>query len=150
MGKKYEKPTAEVLEGVSEGIYTASGSTEDSECWTVKAPSVQDWNGSHHVFEVQCAHSTSVEHISSGTTVTLIFNQPIIDACSEFPCVFNGSKVTITRDLHANAYKSGDNMTYKVWAKGIDEATTKGLMVVSATIRCSKTVNVQGRGGDGN
>ena len=149
--KKYERPDAIVIDEVSEGVYAASGGSEEGDCWTIKAPSCQDWNGSHHVFEVQCVHSTSVEHISKATTVKLTFNHPLVDAYSEFEgTTFSGSKVTIVRELHANAYKSGDRMTYKVWAKAADEATTKALSVVDATITCTKSVNVQGKGGDGN
>ncbi len=145
--KSYEKPIVVVNDGLSEGVYAASGT---GDCWTVVAPSVQDWNGSHHVFEIQCVHSDAVEHISSASTVVLTFNNDLTDAYSEFECTFSGNTATIKRELHANAYKSGDTMTYKVWAKAADEATTKALAVTDATISCTKTVNVQGNGGDGN
>ena len=110
---------------------------------------MQDWNGSEHVFEIQCTHSTDVEHISSATTVTLTFSNDLTNAHSEFPCTFSGNTVTINRELHANAYKSGDTMTYKVWVTTGDEATTKAITCTGATIECTKTVNVQGNGGDG-
>ena len=147
--KSYEKPIAVVNDEVSEGVYAASGAS-DADCWTVDPVSVQDWNGSHHVFEIRCVHSTAVELISSASTVTLTFSSALEDAYSEFPCTFSGSTATITRELHANAYKSGDTMTYKVWVKASDEATTKGITCIGATISCTKTVNVQGNGGDGN
>lgn len=143
--KSYEKPIAVVNDEISEGVYAASGDGETStDCWTVEGVSVQDWNGSHHVFEIRCAHSTAVEHISSNTEVVLTFSEPVTDAYSEFPCTFTGNTVTVNRELHANAYKSGDNMTYKVWVKAADEATTKGLSCTGATITCTHTVNVQG------
>lgn len=145
--KGYEKPVAIVNDEISEGIYADSGSAD---CWTVEAPSVQDWNGSHHVFQVHIVHSNSVEHISSASTVTLTFSNTLTDAYSEFESSFSGNTVTITRTLHANAYKSGDDATYKVWVKAADEASTKALTVTGATISCTKTVNVQGKGGDGN
>ena len=149
--KGYQKPIALVNDEISEGIYTASGAGEESaDCWTVNPVSVQDWNGSHHVFEIRCVHSNKVEHISSASTVTLTFSQPLTDAYSEFSTTFSGSMVTVVRELHANAYKSGDTMTYKVWVKGPDEATTKAITCIGATISCTKTVNVQGKGGDGN
>lgn len=144
--KGYEKPIAVINDELNEGVYAASG----ADCWTVNARSVQDWNGSHHVFEVSCQHSTAVEHISSATTVTLTFSNTLTDAYSEFSSSFSGNSVTVTRELHANAYKSGDNVTYKVWVKAADEASTKALAVTGATISCTKTVNVQGKGGDGN
>jgi len=145
---KYEKPVVHVNEELAEGVYAASGSVGD--CWTVDPVSVQDWNGSHHVFEIRCVHSNAVEHISSASTVELVFNNPIKDAYSEFSCSFSGNTVTVTRELLANAYKSGDTMTYKVWVQGSDEATTKSMACTHATISCTKTVNVQGNGGDGN
>ncbi len=148
--KGYEKPIVMVNDGLSEGVYAASGAAEAADCWTVNPVSVQDWNGSHHVFEIRCVHSTAVEHISSASTVTLTFDQPVTDAYSEFSCTASGNTVTVIRELHANAYKSGDTMTYKVWVKAADEATTKAIACTGATISCTKTVNVQGNGGDGN
>ncbi|MEY8332548.1 hypothetical protein AALB53_05485 [Lachnospiraceae bacterium 47-T17] len=147
--KNYEKPIALVNSGLAEGVFMASGAG-NAECWTVSAKSVQDWNGSHNVFEVRCVHSNAVEHISSASTVNLTFSSPITDAYSEFPCVFSGNTVTVTRTLLADAYNSGDTVTYKVWAKAADEATTKSLHVDGATISCTKSVNVQGGGADGN
>lgn len=148
--KRYERPDAIMIQEVSEGVYAASGDGGSADCWTVSAKSVQNWNGSHHIFEVRCKHSSSVEHISSASTVKLTFSAPLTDAYSEFSSTFSGNSVTIVRELHANAYKSGDTMTYKVWVKAADEGTTKGLSCQSATISCKKSVNVQGKGGDGN
>lgn len=134
---KYERLSFIINDELSEGIYAVSESVDDADCWSVNLILVQDWNGSHHVFEVHCAHSNTVEHISFATTVTLTFDRSVIDAYSEFPCIFSGNTVTITRELHANAYKSGDAMTYKVWVQGVDEAATKGMVCVGAGIeRC--------------
>ena len=144
---KYERPII-IDDEISEGVYAASG--YNAECWTVDPYSVQDWNGSHHVFEIHCVHSNAVEHISSASTVTLIFNNELVDAYSEFSCSFSGNTVTVVRELLADAYKSGDDVTYKVWVQGSDEAATKGMACIGATISCTKTVNVQGNGGDGN
>lgn len=167
--KTYERPIVLVNEELAEGVYAASGvepenppleessnsnvptpePTPDTEvttdCWTVDAVSVQDSNGSHHVFEVRCVHSTAVEHISTNTTVTLTFSSPLTDAYSEFTSSFSGSTVTINRTLHANAYQSGDTMSYKVWVQGSDEATTKSIACTGKTISCQHAVNVQGK-----
>ena len=145
--KGYEKPMVLVNAGLSEGIYAASGAGGEvtTDCWTVDAQSVQDWNGSHNVFEVACKHSTSVEHISSQTDVTLVFSDTLTDAYSEFPCTFSGNTVTITRTLHANAYQSGDSVTYKVWVKAADETKTKAIYCTTAGISCTHQVNVQGK-----
>ena len=145
--KKYEKPIVMINEGMSEGVFAASG---EAECWTIECVSVQDWNGSHHVFEVRCSHSADVQHISSATEVVLTFSSPIVNAYSEFPSSFSGNTVTVKRELLADAYKSGDRVTYKVWVKAADESTTKGIACSGATIKCTKTVNVQGNGADGN
>lgn len=142
---KYERPNIYLVDDCFEGVYAASGA-EGTDCWTVVPVSVQEWNGSHHVFEIHCQHSNTVEHISAATTVTLTFDQPVADAYSEFPCTYSGNTVTIIRELHANAYQSGDHMTYKVWIKGADEIATKGIACVGAAIVCTKTVNVQGIG----
>lgn len=138
----YERPVVMVNDGLAEGVFAASG---EPECWTIDVVSVQDWNGSHHVYEVRCTHSDTVEHISSATTVTVTFNQPLTDAYSEFDCTYSGSTATVTRTLLGDSYKSGDNMTYKIWAKAADEATTKSLAVVGATISCTHQTNVQGK-----
>lgn len=140
--KVYEKPIVLVSEGAAEGVFAASG---EPECWTIDVVSAQNWSGSHHVFEVHCVHSDTVEHISSATTVTVTFNQPLTDAYSEFDCTFSGSTVTVTRTLLADAYQSGDTMTYKIWAKAADEATTNNLAVVGSTISCTHQTNVQGK-----
>lgn len=142
--KNYTKPVLVVNEGICEGVFAASGISA-SDCWTVTATSVQDWNGSHHVFEVQCRHSSDVEHISSESTVQLTFSAPLTDAYSEYPATFSGNTVTITRTLLADAYKSGDLMTYKVWVKASDEATTKAITCTGAIIQCTPSTNVQGK-----
>ena len=140
--KNYMKPVSLVNEELNEGIYAASGSTD---CWTIDAQSVQDWNGSHNVFQVSCVHSKAVEHISSETKVTLTFTNTVVDAYSEFPCTFSGNTVTVTRTLLADAYKSGDNVTFKVWVKCADEATTKAVAISNKSIHCTHAVNVQGK-----
>lgn len=145
--KEYVSPIILANEELAEGVYAASG---DADCWTVDAYSVQDFDGAYHVFEVHCVHSDTVEHISSATTVVLTFNYPVTNARSEFDASVSGNTVTVVRTLLADSYKSGDNMTYKVWAQAADEATTKALSVSGATITCTKAVNVQGLGGEGN
>lgn len=142
--KAYVKPIVLEAEELSEGIYTASGEDVTTDCWTIEAVSVQDWSGSHHVFEIRCKHSTDVVHISSNTEVKLTFSDNLTDAYSEFPATFSGNTVTVNRTLHANAYKSGDTMTYKVWVKAADEATTKAITCTYAGISCTHQVNVQG------
>ena len=125
--------------GVAEGVFAASG---DATCWTVSGRSVQDWNGSHNVFEMKLIHSKAVTHFSEASTAEYTFSAPIVDAYSEsnFEVSFSGNVVTVTRRLHANGEYSGDNVTYKVWVKAADEATTKSLSLTGATVlECEKT-----------
>lgn len=147
----YEKPVVLANEDVAEGVYAASGAGS-ADCWTVSPYSVQDWNGSHHVFEVRIVHSDAVQHISTASATTLTFSSPLTDAYTEsnFSCSFSGSTATVVRTSHANAYQSGDNATFKVWVKAADEATTKAITCTGSSISCTKTVNVQGNGADGN
>lgn len=148
--KSYEKPIAVVNDELSEGVYAASG-TNNADCWTINSYSVQDWNGSHHVFEVKIVHSDAVKHISTASTSVITFSNTVTDAYSEGNCTatFSGNTVTVVRTLHANAYQSGDVATYKVWVKSTDEASTKAITCTGSSISCTKSVNVQGEGGDG-
>lgn len=149
--KNYEKPVVLANEELAEGVYAASG-VSSADCWSIDAYSVQDWNGQHHVFEVRIVHSDQVQHISTQSTAVLTFNNTVTDAYTEGNCQasFSGNTVTVVRTLHANAYQSGDNATYKVWVKAADEATTKGLTITGKSISDTGiTVNVQGNGANG-
>ncbi|MDY5806780.1 MAG: hypothetical protein SPM04_04470 [Lachnospira sp.] len=142
---KYEKPVLDVVAGFSENVYMASGNNGGGDCWIVGGSSVQDSNGSHHVFEIRATHSNQVEHISTGVTYVITFSAPITDASSEFPCRVSGNTVVVTRPLHANGYNSGDNVTFKVMAKGADDATTKALAITGISWSCQHATNVQGK-----
>lgn len=139
----YQKPAVVLNEGLAEGVFAASG---EPECWTVNPVSVQDWDGARHVFEIRCVHSNTVKHISSATTVTLTFNNTVKYAYAEagHQTTYSGNTVQVVRELHANAYQSGDTMTYKVFVESSDEAMTKALACTGATIKCTHQTNVQG------
>lgn len=141
-----EKPSVVLMDDLAEGVFAASG------CWSGSVKSTQDWVDGYHVFEIHLIHSQEVEHISTACTIKLAFTGAVIDARAEndWPCSVNGTTVTVTRTSHANAYKSGDDVTYKVWAKSVDEATTKALSCSITSYDCSKQTNVQGGGADGN
>lgn len=144
--KNYVKP-AIVSEGLAESVYMASGgaSLGEGSCWEVSARSVQDWSGVEgHVYEITANHVNTV-HISSAVEYIFTFTQNLVSARSEgFPCSFEGNTVHVTRELHANAYTTTDNVTFKLWASTGDEATTKALPAPSCSYNCTKTVNVQG------
>ena len=146
--EKYVKPVVLVNEDLAEGIYAASGTgaTGEYDCWSFDVQSPQDWNGSHHVFEIHLTHHLGLEHISAGTTVAVTFSQPLTSAYAEYASTVSGSTITITRELLADAYKDGDKVTYKIWAAAADEATTKALTVINVSLSCDKALNVQGGG----
>lgn len=142
---EYKKPIVIEIDELAEGVYTASGSGT-SECWEIiDVKTTQDDNGiGEHIFELQMIHKTGVKHISSDTYVTLTFNYAVTNAHSEFPCTVSGNKVTITRTLLADAYHSGDTVTYKIWVSAGDLASTKGLACIDWNVRCAHQTNVQG------
>ena len=142
---KYEKPVLDVVAGFSENVYMASGNNGGGDCWVASGSSVQNWDGSSNVFEIRATHSNQVEHISTGVTYVITFSGPLTYARSEFPCTVSGNTVVVTRQLHANGYNSGDNVTFKVWAKGADDATTKALAITGISWSCQHATNVQGK-----
>ncbi len=143
---KYEAPVVVVNDELAEGVYAGSGTQSSTDCWTVNPVPVQELDGSgSKVFEIHCAHNMAAEHISSSTTVVLTFSSNLVSARSEFDTQVSGNTVTITRTLLADAYKSGDNMTYKVWVSTGDEVTTRALSCTGATITCVHETNVQGK-----
>ena len=163
--KAYVKPMVLELEDIAEGIYAASGEPdnnennnggeqgqgtyqiEESDCWTIDVTSDQEDAGGYHTFRVSCVHSTSLQHISSATTIVLVFNQNVTKAVFEgFDAEWSGTTVKLVRTLLADSYMSGDNYNslLQVWTDG----DCKTLQVVSKSISCTKTVNVQGNGGD--
>lgn len=141
---EYRKPIVVSNDNIAEVISAASG--EDSgDCWEVGVKSVQDWNGSHHVYEPWANHKKEgVKHISSAVDYTFTFSQPLTDFYSEFPSTFSGNTGTVHRELLADAYQSGDRVTFKIWAKTADEASTKALAEPSVSWSCTHAVNVQG------
>ena len=162
---EYIKPVVLDNADLAEGVYAASGvvpidaatasNDEPAICWSGYAESTQKWNGSHHVYEITAHHSTKVQHISSAFSFSIDVGTPVVDAYSEngWECTFSGNVVHVTRPSHANAYGSGDTAGgFKVWIKAIDQTTTEALpdKIELTDCACTKTVNVQGGGADGN
>ena len=151
--KKYEKPVVMINEELAEGVYAASGGVTGprgtSDCWTFDVQSVQQWNGSHQIFQIGLTHHTGLEHISGATTISVTFSSPLASTSyAEYTSTVTDSTITITRVLLADAYNDGDLVTYKIWAAAADEATTKALTVTNVTVSCDKQINVQGGGAD--
>ena len=93
MMKNYVKPIVLANEELAEGVYAASGAVGNANCWTISVRSDQDWNGSHHVFEVTIVHSDTVQHISTESTSVLTFSHALTDAYTEsdFSASFGGN-----------------------------------------------------------
>lgn len=141
---KYEKPVLSIIDDSAENIYMASGDGGGN-CWNVSGEPVQSWDGSSKVFEIRASHSREVEHISTGVNYVITFSAPLATARSEFSCSVSGNKVYVNRESHANGYKSGDTVTFKVWASTGDQATTEALAITGITWSCSHATNVQGK-----
>ena len=141
---EYIKPVVLGNDDLAEGVYAASGSTESTDCWTVDGRSVQSWNGSHNVFEMSAQHSSGVAHITTQVVFTYTFSAPLTDASSEFDSSFSGNTVVVTRNLHANGYYSGDDVTFKVWVSAGDQAATEALTLTGISYVCRHETNVQG------
>lgn len=140
----YSRPSVMVNETLAEGVYAASGSTEGGgDCWTVGVTSVQDWSGDSHVYEVKASHSKEALHITTLVKYTFTFSQPLTSFRSEFTSYGSGNTWTVERDCHANGYRSGDEVTFKIWAFTGDQATTASLPAPSVSWSCRHEMNVQ-------
>ncbi|MCQ2539981.1 MAG: hypothetical protein MJ114_05975 [Acetatifactor sp.] len=141
--KNYMKPMVVANDELAEGVYLASG-----DCWTVSCRKDQNDAGGYCTFRIQCNHNTNQQHISKATTVTLVFDQPITGAEYEgFQVSVSGNVVTCYREQLGDSYLSGDNFNslVKIWCDGFET-----VQCTNASIVCTKTVNVQGNGADGN
>lgn len=144
--KNYIKPIVIADDVLAESIYMASG---DGDCWSITVHKDQDDAGGYATFRVQANHANNLQHLSKATTIVLQFNQPVVNAIYEgFIVTVSGNTVTGCRESLADSYLSGDNFNslFKVWTSG----DCKALQCTGATISCSKSVNVQGNGADGN
>ena len=153
--KEYKKPEVLMNEGLSEKVYMGSGSFDgEGDCWSTGVRTTQDWNGQGHVYEVSASHhKENVQHISTAVTYYFTFNYDLTNFWPEnsgWASGFSGNTGWVERREHANAYLSGDEVTFKIFAVAADEATTKMLCDPAISWSCEKTVNVQGLGGDGN
>lgn len=143
---EYERPLILEIEDVAEGIYAYSGTpAQNDECWTVSVTKDQEDAGGYATFRVRGIHAGAL-HISSKTSICLVFNSPVLNVKFEgFDVVgISGNTVIIERQSLANAYYSTDefNSLLKVYVQ--DAADLKTLTCVSAVVTCEKKPNVQG------
>lgn len=142
--KNYERPIVIINEDLAEGVYAASG-----DCWSIYVKRDQSDAGGYSTFRIFADHSTSLQHVSQGTSMTITFSTAISKAEYEdnnVSVTWSGNSVTLSREMHGNSYLSGDNFKslLKVWT--VDGSVPND--DPSATIACTKVVNVQGNGGD--
>jgi hypothetical protein len=137
-----KKPILFVTDDLAEGVYADSGVTT-GDCWTVTVTRDQQDAGGYSTFRIKADHSTAVQHISTKTVVTIVFNGTVNSAEYEgFDVKVQGDKVILTRESHANAYLSGDNFNslLKIWSP-----TYQTIQSISANIVCTHATNVQGK-----
>ena len=134
----YVKPAIFDLEELAEPVYaTGSGG---GDCWTIDYTVTQPWNGQAKVIEIKASHTRAVEHQSNGTVITLMFDRPILGAYAEnatdYKVETSGSIVKITRQLYANAFFSGDEVTFKLFVNGKDQDDTIAANIINKSISC--------------
>ncbi len=161
---KYEKPIVKIEDDAVEMVYAdgsgAGGATlpddltpgehqhvDAGDCWSVTIQKNQTvaHEGYCH-FRVRANHSRTGEHLSTKTTVTVLFNQTITNAKFEdFVATVNGSTVVLERESLGDSYKSGDNFDTLLTVWCAEPSTCEP---IEYDIKCTKTVNVQGNGGN--
>ena len=159
----YEKPTVQVSDDAGEMVY-ATGSGEghklpsdltpgehqilgDNDCWSMSVVKERDIaHEGKSLFRVYADHSKMMQHLSTATTMTITFTQPINSAVAqEYTTSWNGSVVTVTRERLADSYTSGDHFDFSL---EVQSDKPELCQVVDYSIDCSKSVNVQGNGGN--
>ncbi len=60
--------------------------------------------------------------------------------CAYIVSTGSGNTVTVVHTLPADAYQSGDDVTYKVWIATGDEVTVQAIICTGAAISCARTV----------
>ena len=126
----------------NEGNNNNEHNDKEDECWTIQITKEQVI--AHEgiaKFRVVATHPNAV-HISTASTVTVLFNQPVKSANFEgFDVTVSGSTVTLVRQSHGNAYNSLDqyNSNLEVYCDDAEAINT-----VSYSISCTKDYNVQG------
>ena len=133
----YVKPAVFDLDELAEPVYaTGSGGS----CWTIDYTVPQDWNGQAKVIEIKASHTKIIEHQSKGVIITLMFDRPILNAYAEntndYQVEISGSVVKIARQSYANAFFSGDEVTFKLFVNGKDQDDTIAASIVNKMINC--------------
>lgn len=131
--KNYEKPMAIVTEGVSEGVYMASGANGD-DCYTVRTnihQVPQQGRGDYRI-QVNAAHAATDSHHSGEQILTLTFNQPVTYSGSNGQLVSgNGSQ---TLNIRFNYHNNG---TDNIGMGDVIVVSDPGLSILGAVVSCN-------------
>lgn len=106
--KIYEKPILLINTDVSEGVYTFSGTSDGSDCYTVTTmihQMLETGRGDYRI-QVDGIHSAANGHHSDEQILILSFNQPVVYSYSNGELLDgNGTNtLRIKYDHHNNAY----------------------------------------------
>ena len=130
MTRMYEKPQAIVMVENHEGVYMASG--VGGAQWYVSVKSDQSWNGTDHVFTVECTLNGGQ---TSDLTIVVTFNNTLAGAKeikNEFDCSLEGNKVTLKLNKSMEC-GPGYKVYANLWVHTDDQGTTEGLSATSCT-----------------
>ena len=133
MTRMYEKPQAIVMVENHEGVYMASG-VGDAQ-WYVSVKSDQSWNGTDHVFTVECTLNGGQTYSVSDLTIVVTFDNTLAGAKeikNEFDCSLEGNKVTLKLNKSMEC-GPGYKVYANLWVHTDDQGTTEGLSATSCT-----------------
>ena len=133
MTRMYEKPQAIVMVENHEGVYMASG--VGGAQWYVSVKSDQNWNGTDHVFAVECTLNGGQTYSVSDLTIVVTFNNTLAGAKeikNEFDCSLEGNKVTLKLNKSMEC-GPGDKVYANLWVHTDDQGTTEGLSATFCT-----------------
>ena len=133
MTRMYEKPQAIVMVENHEGVYMASGAGGAQ--WNVSVKSDESWNGTDHVFTVECTLSGGQTYSVSDLTIVVTFNTILASAReikNDFACSLVGNKVTLKLNKSMEC-GPGYKVYANLWVHTDKQDTTEGLSAVSCT-----------------
>ena len=133
MTRMYEKPQAIAMVENHEGVYMASGAGGAQ--WNVSVKSDQSWNGTDHVFTVECTLNGGQTYSVSDLTIVVTFNNTLAGAKeikNEFDCLLEGNKVTLKLNKSMEC-GPGYKVYANLWVHTDDQGTTEGLSATSCT-----------------
>lgn len=139
MKNKYEKPTVVLNEELAEGVYMASGSVVDNDCYTVSAYIHQKpeiGRGDYRI-QVNGVHAAANGHHSGEQVLTLTFNQPVNYSWSNGALVSGDgtSSIKIKYNYHNNA---SDNIGLGDIVVTADDGLTITGTVLSCNYDCGQ------------